>query len=226
MEWLNPGGVTAEVTWSTALLSCLMAFALTQAIAGIYIFTFRGLSYSRTLVQAMALGSIITCMLMLAIGNNIATALGIAGGLSIIRFRTTMRDPRDIVFVFAALSAGIASGLRAYAPAVVGTGIFIGAALVLHLVSFGTRQQLDGLIRFITPAEGDASALASAALKERCRMFTLVTLREVGQGREMEHAYQVAIPNPENRSRLVADLNRIEGVHDVALMLQEPTLEL
>ena len=60
------------VDWRTAIVSILLAFALAQAVASVYMRTFRGLSYSRTLVQAMALASIVTCMLMLAIGNSIA----------------------------------------------------------------------------------------------------------------------------------------------------------
>lgn len=226
MEWLDPLYTVERASWGAAALSCLLAFGLTQIIAGVYVWTYRGLSYSRTFVQGMALASIVTCMLMLAIGNNIATALGIAGGLSIIRFRTTMRDPRDMVFVFAALGAGIACGLQAFAAAIVGTGVFLGAAILLHVTSYGARQEFDGLVRFTAPAEADASDAVAAALRAHCRMFTLVTLRETAQGREMEHAYQVSIPDPDRRARLVEALGAIDGVHDVSLLLQEPSLEL
>jgi len=65
-----------------AMLSLLLAFSLTQAIAGTYVLTFRGLSYSRTVVQTMAVTSIVTCMTILAAGNSIAAGLGIAGGMS------------------------------------------------------------------------------------------------------------------------------------------------
>ena len=100
MDVLNNLSRPDIVDWRTALISITLAFALAQAVAFVYMRTFRGLSYSRTLVQGMALASIVTCMLMLAIGNSIAAGIGIAGGLSIIRFRTTMRDPRDMVFTF------------------------------------------------------------------------------------------------------------------------------
>ena len=218
--------MTSEVTWEIAAISCLLSFLLTQAISAVYVRTFEGLSYSRTMVQGMALGSIITCMLMLAIGNNIATALGIAGGLSIIRFRTTTRDPRDILFVFASLAAGIACGLRAWIPAVVGTGMFLSAAALLHLTSYGARREYDGLTRLIAPSTELANAAIAAALGQHCARFTLVTLREVAQGQEIEHAYQVSIPDPAEKARLITSLNAIDGVHDVAMLLQDPTLEL
>src|SRR5690606_22987369 len=60
-----------------AALSLLLAFGLTQALGAIYVWTFRGMSYSQGLVHAIVLGSIIACMLMLAIGNSIAAGLGI-----------------------------------------------------------------------------------------------------------------------------------------------------
>ena len=75
------------------------------------------------------MASIITCMLMLAVGNSVAAGIGIAGGLTAIRFRTTMRDPRDVVYVFASLATGITAGVQAYAAAIAGTGIFIAASL-------------------------------------------------------------------------------------------------
>ncbi len=58
----------------------LLAFGLGQAVAFVYMSTFRGLSYSRTIVHSMAMGSVITCTLMLAVGSSIAAGIGIAGG--------------------------------------------------------------------------------------------------------------------------------------------------
>lgn len=226
MDWLESFSRTpaSSIGWREALVAILLAFGLTQAIAGTYMATFRGLSYSRTIVQGMAMASIITCMLMLAVGNSIAAGIGIAGGLSAIRFRTTMRDPRDVVFVFASLGAGIAAGAQAYTAAIAGTGIFIAAALIMHSTGYGSLKQLDGLLRFTAPVAADQAI--SKALRDHCRSFALVTLREAAQGTVMEHAYQVSIPNPDNRAPLVSALQAVPGVQDVTLMLQEPTLDL
>ncbi|NUN14907.1 MAG: DUF4956 domain-containing protein [Myxococcales bacterium] len=226
MNWYEQIARPETVGWQAAIVSLLLAFALTQAISAIYIWTFRGLSYSRTLVQGMAMASIVTAMLMLAIGNSIAAGIGIAGGLSIIRFRTTMRDPRDMVFVFAALAAGIASGLQAYAAAIAGTGMFLVAAVFLHVTSFGSRRQMDGLIRFVAPRDAGADEAIAHTLRQFCRSFVLVTLREAAQGTAMEHAYQVSVRDPARRNQLVTELQAVQGVKDVTFLLQEPTLEL
>lgn len=229
MDWLTTVSQGGAVEWRKALLALLVAFGLTQGIAGVYMLTFRGLSYSRTIVQSMALGSIITCTLMLAVGNNIAAGIGIAGGVSAIRFRTTMRDPRDVVFVFASLAIGMASGAQAYGAAIAGAGMFAGATLMLHVTGYGSRRQPDGLLRFVAPAGQAGADLAGAIagiLREHCGSFSLVTLREAAQGAVMKHAYQISVRHPELRVRLVTSLQALPGVEDVSLMLQEPTLDL
>jgi hypothetical protein len=209
-----------------ALLALLLAFSLTQAIAGTYVLTFRGLSYSRTVVQAMAVTSVVTCMVILAAGNSLAAGLGIAGGMSAIRFRTTMRDPRDVVFVFVSLGVGIAAGARAYAVAIAGTLVFIAASLVLHLTNYGAHRQHDGLLRFATPAGQDLTGALAQVLRAHCRTFVLVTLREAAQGTVLEHAYQLSLRDDGARAPLVLALQRIGGVSDVTLLMQEPTLDL
>lgn len=226
IEWMDPLLRQDVVGWRTALLSIVLAFTLAQVIAGLYIWTFRGLSYSRNFVQGVAMAAIVTAMLMLAIGNSIAAGIGIAGGLSIIRFRTTMRDPRDMVFVFAGLAVGIACGLQAYAPAIIGTAIFAVATVFLHWSAFGARKQFDGLLRFFAPKSADAEEQVAQALRQNCRHFVLVTLREAGQGDFVEHAYQVSFPDPEGRNKLVSALQGVTGIRDVTLLLQEPTFEL
>ncbi|MDZ7333443.1 MAG: DUF4956 domain-containing protein, partial [candidate division KSB1 bacterium] len=95
-----------QIEWPIALMSFLMAFLLSSLIAITYERTFQGLSYSRGLVQSMVLGSLVSCLLMIAIGDNIARGIGIVGSLAIIRFRTNLRDPRDLVFLFASLGVG------------------------------------------------------------------------------------------------------------------------
>ena len=217
------GGV---VELRRVIISLLLAFGLGQAVAFVYMLTFRGLSYSRTIVQSMAMGSVITCMLMLAVGSSIAAGIGVAGGLSAIRFRTSLRDPRDIIFIFAALGVGMASGLQAYGAAIAGTLVFAGGFLLLHFTGYGDRRQPDGLLRLIVPNKPEAEEALMKVLRAYCQSFSLVTLREAAQGTVMEHAYQVSIRLPELRSELVSKLQAIPGVQDVALMLQEPTLDL
>ena len=218
-------GSSDALTLSRILLSILLAFGLSQAIGAVYVWTFRGMSYTRSFVHAVSMGSIVACMLMLAINNSIAAGLGIAGSLAIIRFRTAMRDPRDIVFIFASMGAGIAAGLQAYAVALLGSVVFCFAVVVLCHTEFGSQRRFDGLLRFQLPADADGERIVSV-LRSHTRSFALVTLREGAGGELMEHAYQVALPRESERALLVSELMTLPGLEDVSLMLQEPTVEL
>jgi uncharacterized membrane protein YhiD involved in acid resistance len=209
-----------------SLVSLLLAFGLAQVVAGVYILTFRGLSYTRAVVHSMAIGSLIPCMLLMAIGTNIAAGIGVVGALALVRFRTTLRDPRDLLFIFAGLGVGVACGAQAFGVAISGTLVFGLAALLLHYTSYGARREFDGLVRFTATASTGIEAGIMNTLRGSCRSFALVTLREAAQGGAMEHAYQISIVDPELQSKLVHDLRELPGISDVTLMLQEPTLDL
>ncbi|MCY1008114.1 DUF4956 domain-containing protein [Nannocystis pusilla] len=218
-------GLGEPIALRSAALSLLLAFGLTQAIAAVYVWTFRGMSYSQGLVHSIVLGSIIACTLMLAIGGSIAAGLGIAGGLAIVRFRTALRDPRDMMFVFAGLGAGIAAGLGAHAAALCGAALFCFAVGSLTWIEFGSTHRLDGLLRFQLPADADEAAVM-ALLRRYTRFVALVTLREVAQGAALEHAYHVRFADPRRRVALVQAIEALPGAQDVSLLLQEPTVEL
>ncbi len=219
------GGHGDPLTFQAALVALLVTYCLTQALAGVYIWTFRGMSYTTGLVHAIVLGGLVACTLMMAIGDSIAAGIGVAGGLALVRFRTALREPRDMMFVFAALGAGIAAGLQAFPVAIVGTLAFALVAHTLAFSEFGAQRRIDGLLRFQLPPSSDESAL-SRILEKHTDYVALVTLREVGQGTALEHAYQVRIDDPSLRKSLVLELEKIPGIRSVSLLLQEPTVEL
>ncbi len=216
----------SSADWRAAIFAMLLAFGLGQVVAAVYMATFRGLSYSRAIVHGMALCSVVTCMLMLAVRGSIAMGIGVAAGLSAVRFRTSMRDPRDIVFIFAALGVGLACGALAYPTAVVGTVTFSLGCFVLHCTGYGSKSHPDGLVRFVAPAGDTTQAAIAGVLRTHCRSFSLVTLREAAQGDAMEHAYQISARSSGERAIVVSRLQEIAGVRNVTLLLQEPTLDI
>ncbi len=212
--------------WQAVLVSLLLSFAATVAIAVTYILTYRGLSYSRTYVQSLVLGGMVAAALMLAVGNNLARGIGILGTLAIVRFRSTMKDPRDLVFLFAALGLGIAMGVRAFAVGLVGTVLFCGATWLLAWSEFGSRQAYDGLLRMELPSSAPQEAAIRRVLETHCRRFVLVALREAAQGDAMEHSYQVKLRDPDARAPFVADLEAIPGARAVSFYWQEATMDM
>jgi len=215
-----------QIEWQIALLSFLMAFVLSSAIAIFYERTFQGLSYSRGLVQSMILGSIVACLLMIAIGDNIARGIGIVGSLAIIRFRTNLRDPRDLVFLFASLGVGVASGVQSYATAIIGTIMFCLVVFVLYISPFGARRKHDGLVRFQIPAGPQAAAEVATIMQNYTKNFVLVTMRNVAQGQVVDYAYQVKLAEPIDNLKLIQQLETIAGIRGITYTNQEATVEV
>lgn len=209
-----------------ATYAILLAFVLSCLIAIVYEKTFNGLSYSRNFVQAMILGAIVAAMVMQAIGDNLARGLGILGALAIIRFRTPLRDPRDIIFIFAAVGVGLACGVYGYAIATIGTLCFCLAAVFLYVTPFGQQRYFDGLLRFNMPSAAGGREALEAVMREYCRSFALVTLRETTQGERLDLAYHVKLRNGKSKEEFVERIRALGSLRDVNLMLQETTVEV
>ena len=215
-----------QLDWQAALLSFLLAFLLSSIIAVVYERTFQGLSYSRGLVQSMVLGSLVSCLLMIAIGDNIARGIGIVGSLAIIRFRTNLRDPRDLVFLFASLGVGVASGVRSYTTAIIGGIVFCVVVVLLYVSPFGTRRKHDGLVRFQIPPGPESSNRVTDIMKRLTKHFVLVTMRDVAQGEAFDYAYQVKLFNPDDNVNLIRELEQVEGIRGLTYTNQETTIEV
>jgi hypothetical protein len=226
MESLLLYNGAVPLTWQTALLCTLVAFLLSSVVAKIYETTHQGLSYSRSLVQALVLGSIVGCLIMLAIGDNVARSIGIVGSLAIIRFRTNLRDPRDMVFVFAAIGIGVAAGVQSFLSALVGTAVFSGAAVLMWKSEIGSRRRHDGLVRLQAPADSDVQEHVSKTLRALTSHFALVTMHDIRQGAMVDCSYQVRLAPSSDPAKLLAKLQQIEGVVGLSYMNQTTTVEV
>jgi hypothetical protein len=225
MSELLLGGVD-PVTWQRALLSVLVAYLLSQAIAAVYVGTHRAASYSRSFVVSLVAAGLVSSVLMLAIGNNLARGLGIVGTLALIRFRTNLFDPLDTLYVFASFGAGVAAGTGNLVTGAIGTGAFLAVVATLQLSEFGARRHHDGVLRLQLAGNGSAEAALSAALGAHCRSFRAISLREVAQGLQLERVYQVNLRDPRGVAALVEAVAGVEGASGVSISMQEATHEL
>jgi uncharacterized membrane protein YhiD involved in acid resistance len=209
-----------------AAAALLTAFALSHLVAVVYVWSHQGLSYSQSFVQTLVMSAVVTTTMMLAIGSNIVWGIGVVGALALVRFRTNLRDPRDIVFVFASLVAGVAAGTRAYALAAIGTIAFCLVAVYLARVPFGVRRSFDGLLRFTAPWEGPADRAIAESMRRHCRHFVLATVREISQGEGSERVYHVRFRSDESRQQLTRELSKVESVSGITLLLEESRIEV
>lgn len=220
---LSGGRFTPE----NVILSLLLAFVLGQVIAWVYYFTHSGLSYSRTYVQSLVLVTIVVAMVMAVIGDNIIRAFGLMGALAIIRFRNVVKDTRDIVFIFCSLVVGMAAGSQRYAIAVLGTITLSVIAIYLDLTGFGTHRPHNGFLRFSLSGHIGPKHPVPDVLKRFCGSFTLISAQDSGFGSsEVEYAYQLMVRNANKNEEMLSELEKVEGIQNISLTMQEQLLEV
>jgi len=215
-----------SVSLETLIFVILLSFILSTLLAYVYQKTYRGLSYSRNYVQAIVLISIIAAMVIQSIGDNLARGIGIMAAMAIIRFRTNFKDPRDTLFLFASLAAGISCGAYAFAVAVIGTISFCAVSMLLYFSPLGPDKYFDGMLRFSLPIDADDSQGLQEIMRSYCRNFSLVTIREVEQGMRMDYAYHIKLRRGMSSEHLLRAIKSLGSVEQVNLMMQEATVDL
>jgi uncharacterized membrane protein YhiD involved in acid resistance len=217
---------TANATLITLAYTLILTFILSSVIAWTYEKTFLGLSYSRNFVQAIVLSAVVAATVMQAIGDNVGRGLGMMGALSVVRFRTSFKDPRDIMFVFASLGAGIGCGVYAWGAAVGGTIAFSAVAFLLSRTGLGTKHFFDGMLRFALPNEPKVRGQVEDIMKGNLKTFILITMREVDGGARLDVAYQVRLRATKPAAEILNELSKLEGISDVQFMMQDATTEM
>ncbi len=134
---INGISLSGELTLFHAVMGLFIAFILTFILALIYKVIHREKNDCHVIMHSMIFISVILAGAMMVIGNNLAIAFGLVGAVSIIRFRTAVRNYIDMSFIFVSIVVGMASGLDFYAVAVLIT-VFVGSLmLILNFLKFG-----------------------------------------------------------------------------------------
>lgn len=200
--------------------SFVWAFLLASIIAITHRFTFTGDYYPKNFFQSLVLGSVVTTMVMMAIGDSLARGLGVFGAMAIIRFRTRIDDPRDVLFLFAALSTGLAIGVYGFTISFVGALLFCAVAVVLHFSPFKSFTNQT----FLYFTLNDTSELPPVldVINEFCsdvRMLSVAVTKE----NAMRYHYGISIRKGKSKEQLLERLKSIETVKQLKISANEIT---
>lgn len=199
----------------------LVSLACGVAIALVYRYIYKGGSYSPTFVNSLVLLSLITTVVILVIGNNLARAFGLVGAMSIIRFRTAVRDVQDIVFIFFSLCIGMAAGVGLNSIAVIGTGFISVVILLLDATGFGRPAQLKHLLQLTYSGTPKEEASLQELLKRYCRSTQLMNLRQLRKEDEIEAFYHLTLRRSKKEQDFVAAVRALGFVSQVNLFFEE-----
>ena len=143
-------GVFDQYNISSILVALAAALALGILIFLVYRRFYTGVIYSRTFAVTLVGMTVLTCMVRLAISTNVVISLGMVGALSIVRFRTAVKDPMDLLYLFWAITTGITSGAGMYVLALIAAAI-----MILMIILFYSRQQRGKIYIAVIHYSGD-----------------------------------------------------------------------
>lgn len=200
------------------LVRLILALALGGLVAWIYCRTRKNTGIAASFPTTLVLLSILICMVTQVIGDNVARAFSLVGALSIVRFRTVVRDTQDTAYVIFAVVVGMAVGAKDPWVAVIGIGV-VGAAAFAMMARAGAKWKgrPPFLLSLRVGLGQDVEKLIGHILDVHLLDRELMSIGTARQGIAVDVAYQARLRADSAADELVKALNRIEGIQDVQL---------
>ena len=187
------------------VMGCLVGLI----IAFVYKRCYRGVLYSPTFSMTLMMLTLITTPVVMCIKSDIALSMGMVGALSIVRFRTAVKDPMDTAYMFWALTMGILLGAELYVHAL---AVVLGISIILFVMTFVRFRNPNGyllVVHYDDYAEQEITQLLRRSVKQRKLRSKTVTR----SGAEMTVEVRL-----DSKQDLVSAVLNIEGVHDATLV--------
>ena len=227
LDYLSLQGSTENPTFVTILFTVLLSFVLSSMIAFTFEKTTQQIKTPFDFLQSMILLSIVAAVVMQAIGDSLARGLGMLGALAIIRFRTTLRTPRNMAFIFASLAVGIACGVFGFVIAIVGTFGFCGAAFILRFSALSKMTNLVGELKFELPKSSIELEALEEILGRFCKKYAQIryqisTPKTKGgqpppEEKTIAYEYHFKLEDPDSGRHLDSAIAQLETVQSVKL---------
>jgi hypothetical protein len=221
------GGQGDQLHVLESLVALTLSFLCSWCISQIYRLTHRGTGYSQSYNQSLILLGMVTTLIMIVIGSNIARAFSLVGALSIIRFRNAVKETRDVAFIFFIMAIAMACGTRFYTLALVATLVNCLAVYLMHISGFG---QLAGaperMVRVQLPPGQDATTSLEPVFPQLFESWDMVSMETVRQGLFTELVYSVKPLATVSAAKVLDALSRVNGNLKVAYSFSRATDEL
>ncbi len=202
----------------SATVALLGSLALSLVIAFVYKGTHRGLSYSQSFQFSLVLLGMLASVIMLVATRSLIAAVGILGAFSLIRFRTAVKDPKDMAYILFVLAVGLAMGANQYVLGVLTTLFVSVVILVLTWLNFGMTSRHETVVRLM--CKGDKDSAVNTAQYENILGKLADTYRLLSahaHGDRMELTYGVRPRKGTTSIAVLEALRKEKGVEDAEL---------
>jgi len=195
-------------SWLSILFLIVMAFGVGLFIYWVYKKNYRGVMFSNNFGLTLVLMTVITAPVVMCIRGSLELSMGMVGALSIVRFRTAVKDPLDTAYMFWALTMGILLGAGQYFMAALAVAVIAGLIFLLRYITGKTADSYLLVMRASQNAEGSAAQLMRQLRYVKLKSKT-VTVNGV------ESTYEIRV---EKSEAFLNKLLSINGVHEASLI--------
>lgn len=200
----------AKMSIQTILVVLIIAFLVSLIIFITYKNTYSGVLYNPRFNVSLIMITMITTMVMVVIGSNISVSLGMVGALSIIRFRTAVKDPRDTAFIFWCVVSGLACGTQNYIIVLVGSLAICGILFVFKKIASNVSKYV-----IVIKGKGVNLKQVETALKQNLNSY--LCKGKYFDGNKVELIYDIKYKGKQN-DEIVKALYQIDGVEIVNIV--------
>ena len=217
-NFLNKEILTHIYMPSEIIINLLISFVLGLVISFVYKKTHRGLSYSQSFVVTNIFIAVIVCMVIMIIGNNLARAFALVGALSIIRFRTVVKDTKDTAYIFWSLAVGMAAGTGSYFLALAGTTIITFIAIILYLTNYGSIYKSEFILQFRSKNDNDKKNEYNNVISDYTKSSKLLNVESSGDNKSLKLSFDVVMKEDKSYDQFVTDLSNIQDLTEVIVI--------
>jgi hypothetical protein len=214
-------GETATLDVKGVLETLLAAAVIGLIISLVYLFTHKKEGYSQAFCVALILLAPIVGMVILVIGNNVATAFSLAGAFALVRFRSAPGDPKDIAYVFMSVTMGLTCGLGYWIWAALATIILCVIILVLYFTNFAGKKGESYELKITVPETLNYVGAFDECLGKYCNSFKMTKVKSVDFGALFELSFTVGMKNPKQIREMIDDLRAMNGNLKIMLSIPE-----
>lgn len=202
---------TSNFSVIDSLIGLLVAFGVGLFIYYVYKKTFSGVIYSHTFNISLIIISMATALIIIGISSNVLLSLGMVGALSIVRFRTPIKDPMDLAYLFWAIVSGILCGAGFIVLVILGA-LLIGIVLILFTNRIKIENPYLLVIKYTNESLEDS---LTKTISDHAKKFS-VKSKSIMPGNDFEVTYEIRVK--ENNATFINNISKLDGVKS-AIML-------
>lgn len=202
---------TTSISLVDGALALGLAFCIGLFIYAVYKKTFKGVMYSKSFSTSLIALTMITSLVILAVTSNVVLSLGMVGALSIVRFRTAIKDPMDIAYLFWSIGVGIVLGAGLIPLAIIGS-LFIG----LILVVFTNKSNADNPYILIISCDDESAENNVLKIVENKVKKYVIKSKTVTGGKGVEFTIEIRLKTME--TSFVNEISREKGVSSAVMV--------